>query len=46
MSETKKPIAQDGYQPNSKGYQPKNDVNSGYKPLKQTTQPAPPPKKP
>ncbi|HDT2309324.1 TPA: hypothetical protein QHP34_004002 [Citrobacter braakii] len=38
----------DGYQPEERGYQPKNEQSrtGGYKPLKKTVQPAPPPKKP
>lgn len=40
-------MAQDGYQPLEKGYQPKNDLSKpGYQPPKQTQQPSPPPKKP
>lgn len=36
----------DGYQPERRGYQPKSEVNGGYKPPKQTDKPVPPPKKP
>lgn len=39
----------DGYKPKEHdyGYQPKSQpLNDGYKPPKQVTQPAPPPKKP
>ncbi len=40
-------IAQDGYQPSEKGYQPPREpVNNGYQPPKQTQQVNPPPKKP
>ncbi|WP_158262934.1 hypothetical protein [Kosakonia sp. H7A] len=46
MTEEKRGIAQDGYQPSKRDQQHRNSVNSGYKPLKQTDQPAPPPKKP
>lgn len=47
MSETKKTYKEDGYKPLEKGYQPKNDfANNGFQPAKQTSQPAPPPKKP
>lgn len=46
MSEGKKGIAQDGYQPQKKDQQNRNSVNGGYKPLQKTDQPVPPPKKP
>lgn len=45
MSERKKGTAQDGYQPSKRDHH-QNGVNGGYKPLKQSDQPAPPPKKP
>ena len=47
MSDTKRSYKEDGYTPIDKGYQPKNDLaNTGFQPSKQTSQPAPPPKKP
>ncbi|MBU9818173.1 hypothetical protein J1781_25430 [Rahnella sp. C60] len=53
MTDNKKSIAQDGYQPINEGYQPKVDsatkkdfATNGYQPPKQVQQPSSPPKKP
>lgn len=49
----KKPIANDGYQPLKKGYQPKpakapigHEERGGYQPTTSQAKPKPPPKKP